>query len=264
MRLALVVVLLAVPAMAFAQADEIQVYDGGLAPVGTFNLTLHNNFIAKGLTTPGFPGAVVADRSFNGVPEFALGVTRWFEAGLYLPVYSRDNDSGWGLDGFKLRALFAVPNADDRTFFYGANVEFSVNAERWDTTRFTSEVRPIVGWHLKPVDIIINPIIDTSYDGFGNLEFVPAARVAYNFPSGWAVAVEEYADFGTFRDVSSPAAQAHQLYGVVDRSWKGWDFEAGVGVGLTDVSDRLTFKLILSRDLNTREPVRTSPARARP
>ena len=115
--------------------------------------------------------------------EWALGVTRWFEAGLYLPLYSHDKHHGWGIDGFKLRALFAVPNADDRTFFYGANFEFSYNAKRWDATRFTSEVRPIIGWHLKPLDIIINPIVDTAYDGFGNLEFVPASRVAYNFPS---------------------------------------------------------------------------------
>src|SRR3981081_4078580 len=122
---ATVIVLLALPALAFAQADEIQVYDGGLAPVGTFNLTLHNNFTPKGLTTPAFPRAVVAEQPLNGVPEWALGVTRWFEAGLYLPLYSRDKNSGFGLDGFKLRALFAVPNADDRRFVYGANFEFS-------------------------------------------------------------------------------------------------------------------------------------------
>ena len=45
---------LALPVKAFAQADEIQVYDGGLAPKGVFNLTLHNNFTPKGLKTPTF------------------------------------------------------------------------------------------------------------------------------------------------------------------------------------------------------------------
>ena len=254
--------LLAVPTIAVAQADEIQVYDGGLAPVGTFNLTIHNNFTPSGLKTPAFPGAVVADQSFNGVPEWALGVTPWFEAGLYLPLYSRDKESGFGLDGFKLRALFAVPNADDRRFFYGANFEFSINARRWDSTRFTSEVRPIVGWHLKPWDIIFNPIVDTAYDGLDNLEFVPATRVAYNFPTGWTLAVEEYAGFGPLHHFVARSEQAHQLYGVVDRAWKGWDIEAGAGVGLTDQSDRFTVKLILSRDLN--KPARISPARARP
>ena len=74
------------PAPAFAQSDEIQVYDGGLAPKGVFNLTLHNNFIAKGITTVPFPGGVTADHSFNGVPEWAYGVTNLFEAGLYLPL----------------------------------------------------------------------------------------------------------------------------------------------------------------------------------
>jgi hypothetical protein len=257
-----VLALLALPSRAFAQTDEIQVYDGGLAPVGTFNLTLHNNFTPRGLTTPAFPGAVVADKSFNGVPEWALGVTSWFEAGLYLPLYSRDKDSGFGLDGVKLRALFAVPNADDRKFFYGANFEFSVNAKRWDSSRITSEVRPIVGWHLKPWDIIFNPIVDTAYDGLDNLEFVPAMRVAYNFQSGLALAVEEYADFGPLHHFVPRGEQSHQLYGVVDRTWKDWDIEAGVGVGLTDQSDRLTLKLILSRDLNKR--AKTSPAPARP
>jgi hypothetical protein len=262
---ALLVALFAVPALVFAQTDEIQVYDGGLAPVGTFNLTVHSNFTPKGLTTPAFPGAVVADKSFNGVPEWALGVTPWFEAGLYLPLYSRDKASGFVLDGFKLRALFAVPQAGERTFFYGANFEFSINAHRWDTSRFTSEVRPIIGWHLKPWDIIVNPIVDTAYDGLKNLQFVPATRVAYTFPSGWTAAVEEYANFGPIHGFVPLGDQAHQLYGVVDRTWKGWNIEGGVGVGLTDASDRLTLKLILARDLNKRPIARSaSPAPGRP
>jgi hypothetical protein len=250
---AAIIFLLAVPAVAWSQADEIQVYDGGLAAVGTFNLTLHSNFTPRGQTRPAFPGAVVADKSFNGVPEWALGVTPWFEAGLYLPLYSRDKLSGLGLDGFKLRALFAVPNADDRTFFYGANFEFSINGKRWDATRYTSEVRPIVGWHLKPLDIIINPIVDTAYDGLENLEFVPAARIAYTFNSSWAAALEEYDDFGPLHNFLPGSAQSHQLYGVVDRTWKSWDIEAGVGFGLTNASDKLTLKLILARDLKSRD-----------
>jgi len=249
---ALAVAWLAMPRAASAQADEIQVYDGGLAPVGTFNLTWHNNYTPDGVKVPAFPGAVVSNKSLNGVPEWALGVTRWFEAGLYMPLYSYDESSGWGLDGFKLRTLFAVPDADTRTFIYGANFEFSINAKRWDENRYTSEIRPIIGWHLRPVDIIVNPIVDTSYDGLGNLIFAPSMRVAYNYKSGWAIAAEEYADFGPFKGFHSPSEQAHQLYGVVDKSTKYMDFEAGIGFGLTDASDKLTLKLILSRDLNRR------------
>ena len=56
---------------AAAQSDEIQVYDGGLAEVGVFNLTLHNNFTPDGVKTPAFPGAITSDDSWNGVSEWA-------------------------------------------------------------------------------------------------------------------------------------------------------------------------------------------------
>lgn len=243
------------PGIASAQTDEIQVYDASHAAPGIFNLTWHNNFTPKGINTPGFPGAVVANKSWNGVPEWAYGVTEWLELGLYLPLYTHDENRGWGLDGFKPRVLFTVPHADERTFFYGANFEFSINAQQWDEKRYTSEVRPIVGWHLHPVDIVINPIVDTSYDGLKNLEFVPAMRVAYNLNPTWALAGEEYDDFGPLHGFLPTSDQVHQFFAVVDRSGGFLDVEAGVGVGMTSASDRLTFKLLLARDLNHR-PIR--------
>ena len=239
------------PASAFAQTDEIQVYDGGLADVGVFNLTFHSNFTPRGMKSPA-PGVLAADKSFNQVPEWAYGVTKWFEAGLYLPLYNRDTNLGWGYNGFKLRALFAVPGADERKFFYGANFEFSVNAKRWDSSRITSEVRPIVGWHLKPVDIIFNPIVDTAYDGVKNLDFAPSMRVAYNASDLWAVAVEEYADYGPLHDLYGRKDQSHQIYGVVNYNGKV-GVEAGIGFGLTSASDDVTFKLLLSYDFNAKK-----------
>ena len=244
---------LATAAPALAQTDEIQVYTASIADKGVFNLTLHNNFTPNGQKEPAFPGAVTADKSWNGVPEWAYGVTSWFEAGLYMPLYSRDKDMGWGLDGFKLRSLFVVPNADDRKFVYGANFEFSVNSKRWDTNRFSSEVRPIVGWHFTNIDLIVNPILDTEYDGFSNLDFAPSARVAYNLSKTAAIAIEHYADFGPIKGFLPTSQQAHQLYGVVDKTVGNLDIEFGVGFGLTDASDKVTIKLILSRDLNPKK-----------
>jgi hypothetical protein len=247
----LLLIVLAAPMAAFSQTDEIQVYDGALAPVGTFNLTLHNNFTPSGIKTPAFPGAIISHHSLNGVPEWALGVTNWFEGGLYLPLYSLDTEQGFKFNGIKLRTLFAVPKADDRKFVYGVNFEFSFNAKHWDERGFTSEIRPIVGWHLKPFDIIYNPIVDTNYTGgFGNLEYVPSLRVAYNFKQTWAVAAEHYADYGTLNHFNSAHDQAHQIFAVFDHSSKVVDVEAGVGIGVTAASDKWQLKLILSKDLN--------------
>jgi hypothetical protein len=241
----------ATPVATFAQTDEIQVYDAAIAEKGKFNLMLHNNFTPDGLKTPAFPGGIVSNKALVGVSEWAYGVTDWFEAGLYMPLYSYSQNLGGSFNGFKLRALFVKPKADDRKFFYGVNFEFSVNAKQWDPRRITSEVRPIVGWHLRPVDIVVNPILDTAYTGgLKSLDFAPAVRVAYNLSPKWAVAAEEYADYGPLRQIYPAREQSHQIWAVVDHPNKFVNIEAGVGFGLTSSSDKVTLKLMLSRDLN--------------
>ena len=61
--------LISMPALILAQTDEIQVYDGEIAPVGIFNLMVHNNFTPKGRTIPDYPGAIIANHSFQVTAE---------------------------------------------------------------------------------------------------------------------------------------------------------------------------------------------------
>jgi hypothetical protein len=247
--LSLAALALAVPS-ALAQTDEIQVYDGSIAAPGVINLTIHTNFTPDGQKTPAFPGGLIPDRSFNGGLEWAYGVTDWFEAGLYLPLYSVTEATGPKINGGKIRLLFTAPHAADRKFFYAANFEFSYNSAHWDPRTFTSEIRPILGVHLHPWDIIVNPILDNSFaGGFASLDFAPCARVAYNLTPQWAVAAEEYSDVGTLRDVLPTDRETHEVWGVFDHSAKWADIEAGVGFGVTPASDIITLKLMLSRDL---------------
>ena len=71
------------PERGFAQTDEIQVYDAEIADPGVLNLEVHNNYTFEGLKTPRFPGGLVPNHTLNGVPEWAYGVTDWFEQGLF-------------------------------------------------------------------------------------------------------------------------------------------------------------------------------------
>jgi len=99
----------------------------------------------------------------------------------------------------------------------------------------------------------VNPILDNSFvGGFKNLDFAPAVRIAYNRPPKWALAFEEYGDYGPLRQIRSVSKQSQELFGVFDRYSKTVTIEAGVGFGLTSSSDKITLKLILSRDLNSR------------
>lgn len=230
--------------VARAQTDEIQVYTGEIVEPGSLGLTFHNNFTADGRKTAGIPGGIVPHHSLNGVPEFAYGVTDWFEAGLYLPVYSLTNSGSIKLDSAKLRALFVQPHNADHELFYGVNFELSYNARHWDQTRITAEMRPIIGWHLGPVDIAFNPILDTSFDGLSHLDFSPGERVAYNINPTWAVAVEHYADFGPLRQFYSKSQQDQSVFAVVDYSGQA-DIEFGVGHGFTQAGDSLVFKLMV-------------------
>ncbi len=235
--------------LANAQTDEIQVYNAEIAAPGVFNLTLHNNYTPDGLKTPAFPGAVVSNQSLNGAPEWAYGVAPWMEAGLYLPLYSLPEKGGVQLDGFKLRALFVEPDAAKQSFFYGVNFEFSFNSKHWEPYTYTSEIRPIVGWRFGKVDLIINPILDNTWTGVSKLTFAPETRLAYNFSETWAVAAEEYDEFGPLRRFYQGGQQSHELFGVVDFNGKPVNVEVGAGFGLTSSTDHFTLKLILSKDL---------------
>ena len=89
--------------------DEIQVYTSDIEPEGVLGVTWHNNYTPDGITTPDYPGALIDNHAYSSVTEFAYGVTPWFEAGLYLPLYADTPDRG--LTGEWLQAPGAVREA---------------------------------------------------------------------------------------------------------------------------------------------------------
>ena len=78
--------LAAPPALAIDQVhDEIQVYNANINDVGQWSYEQHLNYAGIGQTKPEFPGGFTSNHSLQGTPEFAYGVTNWWEAGFYLP-----------------------------------------------------------------------------------------------------------------------------------------------------------------------------------
>ena len=245
--------LLASSGAGFAVTDEIQVYTGEIMPVGEWGLTWHNNYTAQGLKTPDFPGGLIDNHAYSSVTEWAYGVTPWFEAGLYLPLFTDTSNQNLTFNGFKLRALFVQPDNQDKDFYYGVNFEFSWNETQWDSQVNTGEIRPIIGFRFgdeKQWSFTFNPIIDNSYKGgIAGLEFVPSTRLDYKLNDTWTIAAEEYADFGQLRSFLPGRDQFHELWGTVDYTGDPISIEAGVGFGLTKASNDLTFKLMFISDL---------------
>ena len=223
--------------------DEIQVYNAGIAAPGQFTIQQHLNYIPLGVKDPPFPGGLISHNSINGTPEFAYGVTDWWEVGLYLPFAIKDQQ--FLSDAFKLRTLFVLPNAEQRNFFYGVNFEFSNTMPRFSQSRFGMEIRPIIGVRNADWEFIVNPIVDISFGRYGEADFTPAARVARRLAPDTYVGLEYYSDFGEIGNFSKPADQQHTLFAVTDFKLGVFDVDFGVGYGLTPASDRWVVKTII-------------------
>jgi hypothetical protein len=222
--------------------DEIQVYNAGIAAVGQFTIQQHLNYIALGLKDPPFPGGLVSNHSINGTPEFAYGVTDWWEVGLYLPFAIQDQQ--FLSNSFKLRTLFVAPSAEKRNFFYGVNFEFSNTTPKFAQTRFAMEIRPIIGIRNADYEFIVNPIVDIGFGRNGEADFAPAARVARKLGPDLFVGLEYYADFGKIGAFPKLADQQHTLFAVTDFKLGVFDVNFGIGYGMTPASDRFVIKTI--------------------
>ncbi len=233
-------VALAQPAKA---VDEIQVYNAGIAAVGQFTIQQHLNYVALGQRDPPFPGGLVSHHSINGTPEFAYGVTDWWEVGLYLPFAIQDRQ--FLSDSFKLRTLFVSPNAAERNVFYGVNFEFSNTTPKFSQTRFGMEIRPIFGVRNADYEFIVNPIVDIGFGKNGEADFAPAARLARKLGPDLFVGLEYYANFGEIGNFAKLADQQHTLFAVTDFKLGDFGVNFGVGYGLTPGSDRFVIKTIV-------------------
>src|ERR1700731_4723978 len=155
------------PALAADQVhDEIQVYNAEIAEVGQWTYQQHLDYAAVGQTQPEVPGGFTSNHSLQGTPEFAYGITDWWEGGFYLP-FAIDSSGQLLSDGAKIRSLFVVPDAAKRSFFYGINFELGYELPRFSATPWNLEIRPIIGVRNKEWEFIINPIVDVGFGSSG-------------------------------------------------------------------------------------------------
>jgi len=233
------------PALAADQVhDEIQVYNAEIAEVGQWTYEQHFNYAGIGQTQPEFPGGFTSNHSLQGTPEFAYGITDWWEGGFYLP-FAVTGTGEFLSDGAKIRSLFVIPDAAKRSFFYGVNFELGYELPQFSPTPWALEIRPIIGVRNKEWEFIVNPIVDASFGPAGEADFAPAGRLARNLGDDRFIGLEYYSDFGKIGDFLPLQQQSQQLYAVTDFKVNMVDVELGVGYGFTPGSDRLVFKAII-------------------
>jgi hypothetical protein len=250
--------------------DEIQVYNADIAELHQWTIQQHLNYTWRGHTEPEFPGALIANRSLNGTPELAYGLTPWWELGFYAP-WAVNSGGQFLWNGPKIRTLFVTPNAGQRNFFYGINFEFSYQTLPFLDARFAMEIRPIIGVRNADWEFIVNPIVDLSFSSAGEITFVPAARLARNLGHDVFIGLEYYGDLGQIGNFLPLQEQSHQLFAVTDFKLGELDFDLGIGYGLTPGSERLVSKAIISyafpvpgKDKDAKDSMAKAAAMGRP
>ena len=234
---AAVFMMTAQPVLAVDQVhDEIQVYNAEIAEVGQWTYEQHLNYAAIGQTQPEFPGGFTSNHSLQGTPEFAYGMTNWWEAGFYLPFAV--NGAGEFLsDGAKIRSLFVVPDAAKRSFFYGVNFELGYEMPQFAATPWNLEIRPIIGVRNSEWELIANPIVDVGFGPGGEANFAPALRLARNLGQDRFIGLEYYADYGRIgnflplQQQKSAIVRRHRFQGEYCRyrAWRWPRLHAGIG-----------------------------------
>jgi hypothetical protein len=239
---------LAVPAgVQAALSDEIQVYANDINKPGEFGLELHVNTTPSGRSTPDYPGEIPPAHTWRLTPELSYGLTRTFEAGLYIPTLLTPGDSTVG--GMKLRLKWMPVQVDEKGegIFAGVNFEYGWIKRRLEQSTQAIELRPIVGWRDEKWLVAFNPILDFDRAGptkSGTPSFEPALKIAREIRAGLAGGIEYYADFGRVNDFAPRAEQSHTLYLAIDVDKGPLPFNFGIGRGLNGATDKWTVKAI--------------------
>ena len=228
--------------------DEIQVYTDDINAPGKAGLELHLNTTFEGRSTPDYPGEITPRHGQRLTPELSYGLSRTFEAGLYLPM-ERTSDGANDLAGMKLRLKWLPVQPDEKTggWFAGANCELSWLQQRFEEHHWSMELRTMLGYRAADWLLAANPVFGWTLAGpdraarpVFELQLKAARRIA----PGISFGPEYYVDFGPLGRALSRAQQDQVLYAAFDVDLHPWVFNFGLGRGVTSAADRWTAKFI--------------------
>ena len=240
--------LLRAPEAGAADPFEIQVYDADAAKPGRVGLELHLNTVVSGRREAA-PPELPPHRQSHFTAETSIGITDWWEAGLYVQTALLE-DGSFVYAGNKLRTKFILPARAGSPFGWAVNLEVGRLPARFDSARWGGEIRPIATWSSRGGSLYasVNPILDFSFTGPAREQapaFEPAATICY-VRDGLSVGFEYYASLGPVGSWLPAAEQEHYLFEVLNvLRWKHLEVNAGIGQGLGEGSNRFVVKTIL-------------------
>ena len=237
-----------VPSRALAQDNyEIQVYSYDTVEPGHTMVELHSNFTFEGSKTVK-DGVLPTNHAWHETVEITRGFTPWFETGFYIFTSAR-NGEGWDWVGDHIRPRFRIPESWHWPVGVSISQEFGYQRPIFSTDTWTWEIRPVIDKKLGRWYWSFNPTADRSFHGPSvrkGFEFSPNFKFSYDLNPKIAAGFEYYGALGPVTGFDPLRDQQQQVFPTIDLNLSPkWEFNLGVGVGMTRSTDHLIAKMIL-------------------
>lgn len=228
---------------------EIQVYGSETVAPSHTMVELHSNFTVEGSRTT-TDGTLPTNHAVHETVEITQGFSNWFETGFYI-FTSVQAGGHWYWVGDHIRPRFRIPESWHWPVGVSLSNEIGFQRSLFSPDTWTWEIRPIVDRQIGRWYLSFNPALDRSWHGPSvnrGVEFSPNSKVGFNFTKRIAAGLEYYAAYGPLTDFDPLREQQQQIFPSVDVDFgPAWEFNAGVGVGMTHSTDHLILKCIIGR-----------------
>ena len=231
---------------------EIQVYPyETIAPHRTM-VELHSNFTFQGTKTSE-DGLYPTNHQLHETIEITHGFTDWFETGFYI-FTSAQSQTGWDFVGTHIRPRFRVPESWKWPVGISISNEIGYQRRQFSTSLWDWEIRHIIDKEIGRWYLSFNPTFGRALQGPDTkrgFEFSPNFKIGYDVTKKVNAGFEYYGSLGPVTGFDRLHDQQQQIIPVVDLNLSpNWEFNFGVGVGMTQGTDHLLVKMILGYRFN--------------
>lgn len=223
-------------------ANEIQVYASATTPKYSTMFELHNNYTFKGPNNSDY-------HPFLQTLEITTGITDNFELGFY--VFTYENNGKTKYTGSNIRPRVKAPQKWNWPIGVSLSSEigFAIDPIS-DAQEWGAEIRPIFDKTINKHYVSFNPNLGISFTNKECL-FEPNFKYAYSTFTKASLGFEYFGNTGKIFNSYKLANQEHQLFLVVDLFLHPlFEFNFGIGKGLTEISNGLTAKCFIGRRIN--------------
>lgn len=227
---------------------EIQVYGSETVAPGATMVELHNNFTVQGHQAQN--GEFATNHSWHETIEITHGWNSWFETGFY--VFTSANTAyGWQWVGDHIRPRVRAPESWKLPVGLSLSSEIGYQRRRFSADTWTLEVRPIIDKSVGKWYFAFDPTFEKSLHGdnvSAGWEFSPNVKASYTINKRISAGLEYYGALGPVVGFDALRDQEQQFLPAIDLDLgPKWEFNAGVGIGVTHNTDHLILKMIIGR-----------------